>query len=1484
MTRSNSLIEIYSDPGDEVYLGMAKLDVCYGVCPTTMKAFMDETGEWIRTGPNIIANRSRYIVNDFRTEPDYVDRAYVKGFPFFTSYLEVPLISPLGYILGSYCVVHNDLYDFNNDKTVGIMNDIADTIMAHLDLMRMKQGRNRSEQLIKGLTEFIGSEPHLPHSVQSNLGYDPAEVSPTVCGVPGSTDPQQPIFSRPTVEPESPTARYDAADTAQETQDVASSHPELLEAPASNHMLDTVQMTTTGASSEPENSVERQGALANNDRVDTAQMSPTGASSKDSAERPERLPSDGMADTARTVQDGAPLEHRHLAEQQEAPPSKDVVDTVHMTRQMGVTVPLGSADQGKEPASSYEAVEPEGLPGNDRVADKVVANTVRTGDQPPPESSPPDTHSSIGVSARPGPNGAEAALSAGPSLPMSISCTVTTLASTYAAADRQGHAASDQTEPVARAPLVCDTTDATRPALNHAHTHTSSEQSAFSSLFSHPGDGEDNETPPTTMRGGTNLTNHMERVDCATADGMTDKDGPARIDGDGDGGGGGLDMPTSGDTSSNNDAHESASGFLGSAHIKAAFFRAASTIQRCMNLDGFMFLDAVPSTFTDRSDTSNRDRQHPANDADEHGGTISGPFCTAIVRCLGGSGRGHAMRSPQTRFPEAALQRFIRKFPRGHVFSADEFGPIDETYGIGKRFPGGRKGDRDSVALQRDVGVLFHGLPGAKYAVFLPLWHFHRECWYTAALGWVSDPTQAVDETDLSLVSAFGTSVMAEVSRLEALAASNAKSHFLSSISHELRSPLHGILASSELLRGSISDPTLLFTLDMLDSCGTTLLDTFNNLLDYAMVIGDGKSGAREPPVVTKQADLGKLVEDVVETVHFSHLSEVAVRTSPDQKRTYAVNPLSEAATQDVPPDPAVPLITVNVARSLNWELDIDVGAWKRIVMNLFGNALKYTKSGRIEVSLRVATKNVSNKGHFDVDHIVFTVEDTGVGMSSDYIKYRLFQPFSQENTHAAGMGLGLSIVHQLVNSIGGTINVKSSVGVGTTVQVRVPLEFGRGDICPKMDTWTTSTKVEGGDGRERQGVESQPDARRPYVEHSHDLAGKKICFIPPAFQTSAMHSESGVSGGLSSLPPHVQKCSEALERALRASAHDTLGMTVIVGTAECPVPEADIYFSEGGSFTGIANSPGKSVADRLMSQFVRPVVVVCSGPGPRGCPMNQSLMGEGGCGIHLHHPVTPTKLVAAIRSALKSGASRRELDGPAIPQPAITRLAESKSEAASSAVGVGEPLPLRPKPPETESEVQTSAVSSDRKISNPLSAKSRGPTQEPASISTKENTYPATSPIQPPLPSADEGHYLLLVDDNPVNIKLLSTLIKKLKQPFEIARNGLEAVEQYKESLSTRSHRPVNIVFMDITMPVMDGFEATRQIRQLELEHMMAAGEKAVKEKCKIIALTGLSSESDRREATASGCDLFWTKPVRLDAVRKLLAEMPFGEGKKRE
>jgi CheY-like chemotaxis protein len=121
----------------------------------------------------------------------------------------------------------------------------------------------------------------------------------------------------------------------------------------------------------------------------------------------------------------------------------------------------------------------------------------------------------------------------------------------------------------------------------------------------------------------------------------------------------------------------------------------------------------------------------------------------------------------------------------------------------------------------------------------------------------------------------------------------------------------------------------------------------------------------------------------------------------------------------------------------------------------------------------------------------------------------------------------------------------------------------------------------------------------------------------------------------------------------------------------------------------------------------------------------------------------------------------------------------------------------------------------------------------------------------------------VLVVDDNRINLNLMMTFLKK-RQLIELdaAENGKLAVEAVE-----RMQSGYDIIFMDISMPVMNGFEATRAIRSLEKDE---DGRKPAI----IIALTGLSSSRDESNALASGVDLFLTKPVSFREVSRLLAE----------
>ncbi|KAG5917208.1 hypothetical protein E4U53_004228, partial [Claviceps sorghi] len=125
---------------------------------------------------------------------------------------------------------------------------------------------------------------------------------------------------------------------------------------------------------------------------------------------------------------------------------------------------------------------------------------------------------------------------------------------------------------------------------------------------------------------------------------------------------------------------------------------------------------------------------------------------------------------------------------------------------------------------------------------------------------------------------------------------------------------------------------------------------------------------------------------------------------------------------------------------------------------------------------------------------------------------------------------------------------------------------------------------------------------------------------------------------------------------------------------------------------------------------------------------------------------------------------------------------------------------------------------------------------------------------------TAETGTSFLLVDDNPINLKILTTYMKKLELPYRTATNGQQAVDVFSRDLGM-----YKCVFMDISMPVMDGFEATRHIRTMEAERGL--------HRCTIFALTGLASADAQQEAFSSGIDLFLTKPVKLAELSQILS-----------
>ena len=234
-------------------------------------------------------------------------------------------------------------------------------------------------------------------------------------------------------------------------------------------------------------------------------------------------------------------------------------------------------------------------------------------------------------------------------------------------------------------------------------------------------------------------------------------------------------------------------------------------------------------------------------------------------------------------------------------------------------------------------------------------------------------------------------------------AATAAKTDFLSRVSHDMRTPLNGILGLTTLLQDYVTDKMTRQDLQQIEQSGKYLLNLINDTLDVSK-IESGKLELR--PVVCD----GRTV-----------FNNVLGMISPNMKER----------------DINFHISAENLPFTM---LYMDVGRVQQIVMNILGNAVKFTqRGGDIYFSMR----NLSVKDGLITDEIV--VRDTGAGMSESFLPH-LFEPFTQEHntvtSSSQGTGLGMTITKQILDLMGGEISVKSEIGVGTTFSIILPMKI----------------------------------------------------------------------------------------------------------------------------------------------------------------------------------------------------------------------------------------------------------------------------------------------------------------------------------------------------------------------------------------------------------------------------------------------------------
>lgn len=264
--------------------------------------------------------------------------------------------------------------------------------------------------------------------------------------------------------------------------------------------------------------------------------------------------------------------------------------------------------------------------------------------------------------------------------------------------------------------------------------------------------------------------------------------------------------------------------------VRAAFTRAANMIVDATEADGAAFFDAKISTFGGLVDDDFVSEQLPEPDKP----------CVLLGSALSKTKQG-SMDQTEAEYSmsESILRHLLRSYSHGQIFNFDDdepSAPINSPSGYGDfeacdGFPFHISRKSESTRSLDDENFLRSVFPKAKSLVLYPLWDPHRDRWFASAIIWSSDPMRVfTSEQELSYLSAFSNSVMAEVARLDTKLADAAKADFISSISHELRSPLHGILGMTDLLKDSHLDSQQISHIQTIETCGKTLLETINHV------------------------------------------------------------------------------------------------------------------------------------------------------------------------------------------------------------------------------------------------------------------------------------------------------------------------------------------------------------------------------------------------------------------------------------------------------------------------------------------------------------------------------------------------------------------------------------------------------------------------------------------------------------------------------
>jgi len=654
------------------------------------------------------------------------------------------------------------------------------------------------------------------------------------------------------------------------------------------------------------------------------------------------------------------------------------------------------------------------------------------------------------------------------------------------------------------------------------------------------------------------------------------------------------------------------------------------------------------------------------------------------------------------------------------------------------------------------------------------------------------------------------------------------KSEFLANMSHELRTPLNSILILSDQLRqntvGNLNEKQMRHA-DIVYRAGSDLLQLINDVLDLA------KIEAGRVQVNLEPLNLRDVLIDL----------DAAMRPQAEAKGLILhIPPIAEGS--DVPQ-----------------RVQTDRVRLHQILRNLLSNAIKFTDTG--EVELRIHAQKTLDDGRVLVR---FDVRDSGIGIDPTQHE-QVFEAFAQldgsTRRRFGGTGLGLPITRQLVEMLEGRIKIHSALGKGSTFTVYLPMQ---GMEHPQQ--LSTQQAQRSGDGPTLLIVEDDAHFASIITEQAHAHGFSSLHCSTGQQALALLRSEAFAAIILDIVLPDISGWQ--LYRRLRSQVqHHQMPVHII----SC-LPQPSGLLEEDTHY--LTKPVGRDTLEQLFDSLRNAAEAnhtTASGSAPALLLVEDEETEREHYQERLHamgFAVTAVANSEQARTAWTGGRFDILVIDLNLPDQDGFTLLDSLQRLRplrGTRVVVNTGVDITCQGLQRLHRYSATVVHKNGADTSMLSRAVQGFLGHVKTLPQRQAPQPATvptSPLPPTLPAVApeapvnlRGKRLLLVDDDIRNVYAMSALLDEFGLHISTASNGQEAIEHYH-------NEPLDLILMDMSMPVMDGYTACGLLKH---EHHCTIP---------VIALTAHAMKGDREKCLAAGADDYMAKPVQREALRALLEQ----------